>query len=302
MKQIAYILAAGTIFTAQLMACSDSGTGNSGEVLAGAGGSDAGSGGSTAGSNSTGGSNNTAGKAQGGQAQGGGDPFGGGGAAQGGKAQGGNEPGGQAQGGNEPGGAGGAAGECQPCLQTSCAAEFDACGKSQDCVDLNNCLVDCKGDAACQQKCMTDHAAGKTVFDTLNKCASGKCAAECGGGGGKCGAALQNPTCNTCMESNCCAEGQACSANADCIGFNNCLAQSKCASSADPCFATCQGQFPKGVDDFAAFNQCLGNSCKADCGGLTARHKPATRPARRPPPPGFFLLNTRGERPVRRVH
>jgi hypothetical protein len=68
---------------------------------------------------------------------------------------------------------------CDECVAASCSSEKTACGPNTDCNAYTQCVFACP-DAACIDKCATDHAAGKTAGEALGTCTSGKCKSACG--------------------------------------------------------------------------------------------------------------------------
>jgi len=69
--------------------------------------------------------------------------------------------------------------DCSGCTKLRCANEQGACAAGSDCDAFSSCVIAC-GDAACTEKCQTDHAIGKAASDALASCTGAQCKTECG--------------------------------------------------------------------------------------------------------------------------
>jgi len=67
---------------------------------------------------------------------------------------------------------------CQNCLETTCAAESEACGASMDCVMLLQCLIDCTDDP-CMSECETTYPGGVSLVNDYFDCLLGDCGEWC---------------------------------------------------------------------------------------------------------------------------
>ncbi len=83
---------------------------------------------------------------------------------------------------------------CDSCfngsLADTCRPQYDACGASTSCRAFAGCYADCQ-DNTCVERCMSDHAAGASIYIRIIECMCNDCSTECtaecagfeGGGG-----------------------------------------------------------------------------------------------------------------------
>lgn len=136
----------------------------------------------------------------------------------------------------------------------SCVDEQQACSASDKCIQYNDCVNLCKaGDSACQTKCASGNAAGKTVFDGYIGCIESACKVQCTSA---CGFAFDGSEdggkANACFEGKCCSQGSSCNDDATC---------EKCFSATPPSSATCQGNAA-----YTALVSCISEKCADEFG------------------------------------
>jgi hypothetical protein len=70
---------------------------------------------------------------------------------------------------------------CNACLERSCCAPDNACGRNSDCVAVMKCLGNCSSsDSACASACVSAHATGASLLQSFVTCESSSCSAACG--------------------------------------------------------------------------------------------------------------------------
>lgn len=141
----------------------------------------------------------------------------------------------------------------------TCVDEEQACAADQKCIQYNDCVNACKaGDSACEGKCATGNAAGKTVFDGYIACIQSACKVQCTSA---CGFAFDGSEdggkANACFESKCCSQGSTCNGDATC---------EKCFSSTPPSGATCQNNAA-----YKALATCITDNCADEFGVMPAK-------------------------------
>jgi hypothetical protein len=78
---------------------------------------------------------------------------------------------------------------CGRCVAAFCCAEISACYGRSDCIDLNDCTIECgeeevkaaggaKG-PACRPRCESKYATATVVFKAWDDCARSHCESEC---------------------------------------------------------------------------------------------------------------------------
>lgn len=77
---------------------------------------------------------------------------------------------------------------CLGCaVQGPCAASYDACVSTTECIDYANCAGPCGNDQGCQQKCLNDFPMGAQLYNDLVICAfCNACPNDCGSAGMGC--------------------------------------------------------------------------------------------------------------------
>ncbi len=166
---------------------------------------------------------------------------------------------------------------CDSCLDASCCAENTACVSDADCQALLTCGSACKDDA-CIRACYSAHPSGAAKLDDLSRCVESSCASQCGGGGGPppptstCGFGSGDPTCDSCLDTNCCADANACMADADCTALLDCA--QPCAN--DACVSACEAAHPTGASLLGTLSTCASSTCGAACGGPPAPPPPSS--------------------------
>src|SRR5262249_29297551 len=72
---------------------------------------------------------------------------------------------------------------CDQCTQSesagACAAQYNACNNSQQCLDFYNCALNCNGNQACVQGCANMYASGAQQYANFRNCVCGVCVMEC---------------------------------------------------------------------------------------------------------------------------
>lgn len=68
---------------------------------------------------------------------------------------------------------------CDACLEASCCAEVETCMQNAECVALEQCADECKGDQTCVKGCVTDHPNGKDDLLAVGQCIDASCKTEC---------------------------------------------------------------------------------------------------------------------------
>jgi hypothetical protein len=68
---------------------------------------------------------------------------------------------------------------CTSCTNGKCSDLKSQCGPSSECEAYTLCLAACQ-DAACFDKCATDHATGKIASQALENCTLTNCTVQCG--------------------------------------------------------------------------------------------------------------------------
>jgi hypothetical protein len=76
---------------------------------------------------------------------------------------------------------------CGRCVAAFCCAEITACYSRADCIDVNDCTIECGesgesgegGERACQIACARRHPEASAAFTAWNVCARRHCATEC---------------------------------------------------------------------------------------------------------------------------
>lgn len=71
-------------------------------------------------------------------------------------------------------------GDCQTCIVTDCAPEYDACIGDGECLALYQCLTGCDpGSVVCQQGCYDQHGDGVPHLQALLDCSKASCTGVC---------------------------------------------------------------------------------------------------------------------------
>ena len=78
-----------------------------------------------------------------------------------------------------------------------------------------------------------------------------------------------DPTCDTCIGSDCCSEDQTCGNDQDCMAFISCM--NGCVNQEDggideTCEQSCESDYPNGVNELSNLDTCMQNSCASQCG------------------------------------
>jgi hypothetical protein len=77
---------------------------------------------------------------------------------------------------------------CGRCVAAFCCKEIDACHGADDCIDLNDCTVNCGEEGEeeegvsrsdCRKACAKKHAASVATFRAWDNCSVSHCASVC---------------------------------------------------------------------------------------------------------------------------
>jgi len=147
---------------------------------------------------------------------------------------------------------------CFKCEAERCCETFDACVAEPECkLQLQPCLVACKGDKACQGRCYAAHPKGVSAWARRSTCNVARCATECGGTVDACAACGIT---TTCREPN-----ARCTADAGCFLLRACLDET-CPTIDDACIKTCKAKVPPTAGPlFDAWFACISVSCVSAC-------------------------------------
>ena|SRR5215469_3084916 len=78
--------------------------------------------------------------------------------------------------------------QCARCITAFCCRQINACYGSNDCIDLNDCSVDCGEEedenehmdkSDCRLACAKKHPASVKAFDEWDECSLSHCAGVC---------------------------------------------------------------------------------------------------------------------------
>jgi len=70
--------------------------------------------------------------------------------------------------------------DCKTCIESFCCTQGKACGDSDGCGNVLDCLQDCT-DTSCEDACMSSDPAGAQLLNTFFECMDASCSVECSG-------------------------------------------------------------------------------------------------------------------------
>ncbi len=166
---------------------------------------------------------------------------------------------------------------CEQCLDLNCTP-WTLCKQIPGCTDGARAHCDCfcrYGYSDAYDDCMGKHShlfdQFEDLYEGMEGCLEGPCAAACPNQGCLCGPAGPGPgpgpgdQCDACVESRCAAELGACDANPACAAILDCLEGCPFGASFDACLSGCMAANPTGAALFSALGDCVERECDAEC-------------------------------------
>lgn len=148
---------------------------------------------------------------------------------------------------------------CVVCEVSRCCTQHLACAALDGgCAIGRQCLVDCfaDGGSSCYTDCYAQAPEGTGTFAMSLRCASDRCAAECGS---------PPVACARCLGQYCPRQQAGLASTVQNSMLEFCLGQ--CHSNTTSCYEACEQQFPDGVAAFNEWEACGTQFCSSVCNG-----------------------------------
>ncbi len=143
--------------------------------------------------------------------------------------------------------------DCVACQTENCCINAAGCLADEACLAVEACTLENNS----VSQCVDENPDAIWYVSGVVICRQNNCAEECGFEQATCGNIIPSPSsCTDAFQAACCDEATACGENDACVALiYQCLDANECGDAA--CLDECLAQYPDGVDDFTAMDDCL---------------------------------------------